>query len=71
MSKLINGKEISEYIKNNVKNEVEFLKKQGVSVGLAVIIVGDNPASKVYVSNKEKACEALGITPVEGYEAIA
>lgn len=61
MSKLINGKEISEYIKNNVKNEVEFLKKQGVSVGLAVIIVGDNPASKVYVSNKEKACEALGI----------
>lgn len=61
MSKLINGKEISEYIKNNVKNEVEFLKKQGGSVGLAVIIVGDNPASKVYVSNKEKACEAMGI----------
>lgn len=61
MTKLINGKEISEYIKNSVKNEVELLKQQGVSVGLAVIIVGDNPASKVYVANKEKACEALGI----------
>lgn len=61
MTKLINGKEISEFIKNSVKNEVEILKQQGVSVGLAVIIVGDNPASKVYVANKEKACEALGI----------
>lgn len=61
MTKLINGKEISEYIKNSVKNEVELLKEQGISVGLAVIIVGDNPASKVYVANKEKACEALGI----------
>ena len=61
MSKLINGKEISEYIKSNVKKEVELLKQQGISVGLAVIIVGDNPASKVYVANKEKACEALGI----------
>ncbi len=61
MSKLINGKEISEYIKNNVKNEVELLKEKGISVGLAVIIVGDNPASKVYVANKEKACEAIGI----------
>lgn len=61
MTKLINGKEISEYIKNSVKKEVELLKEQGISVGLAVIIVGDNPASKVYVANKEKACEALGI----------
>lgn len=61
MTKLINGKEISEYIKNSVKAEVETLKKSGISVGLAVIIVGDNPASKVYVANKEKACEAIGI----------
>lgn len=61
MTKLINGKEISEYIKNSVKVEVEALKKRGISVGLAVIIVGDNPASKVYVANKEKACEAIGI----------
>ena len=61
MTKLINGKEISEYIKDSVKTEVETLKSQGVSVGLAVIIVGENPASKVYVANKEKACEAIGI----------
>ncbi len=61
MTKLINGKEISEYIKNSVKNEVALLKDKGISVGLAVIIVGDNPASKVYVANKEKACELLGI----------
>ncbi len=61
MTRLINGKEISDYIKNGVKAEVAKLSSQGVSVGLAVIIVGDNPASKVYVANKEKACEALGI----------
>ncbi len=61
MSKLINGKEISDFIKNSVKQEVEELSLKGISVGLAVIIVGDNPASKVYVANKEKACEALGI----------
>ncbi len=61
MTKLINGKEISDYIKNTVKDEVAALSQKGVSVGLAVIIVGDNPASKVYVANKEKACEALGI----------
>lgn len=61
MTKLINGKEISDFIKNSVKEEVKDLSLKGISVGLAVIIVGDNPASKVYVSNKEKACEALGI----------
>lgn len=61
MTKLINGKEISDYIKNQVKDEVSYLTEKGISVGLAVIIVGDNPASKVYVANKEKACEALGI----------
>ncbi len=61
MTRLINGKEISDFIKNSVKQEVEELSQKGVGVGLAVIIVGDNPASKVYVANKEKACEALGI----------
>lgn len=61
MTKLINGKEISDFIKNSVKGEVAELSKKGVSVGLAVIIVGDNPASKVYVANKEKVCDALGI----------
>lgn len=61
MTELINGKEISAYIKNKIKNEVAQLSEKGISVGLAVIIVGDNSASKVYVANKEKACAELGI----------
>ncbi|MBO5321028.1 MAG: bifunctional methylenetetrahydrofolate dehydrogenase/methenyltetrahydrofolate cyclohydrolase FolD [Clostridia bacterium] len=61
MYKLIDGKVISAAVKERVKNEVAELKTKGITVGLAVIIVGEDPASKVYVSNKKKACEALGI----------
>ncbi len=60
MAKLINGKEISKAVKDRVANEVAELKKQGVTPGLAVIIVGEDPASQVYVRNKELACEAVG-----------
>lgn len=63
--KLIDGKIISASVKERVKTEVEFLKKQGITTGLAVIIVGEDPASKVYVANKKKACEALGIISKE------
>ena len=48
-------------IRDRVKAEVETLNKKGVNVGLAVVIVGDNAASRIYVNNKKKACEALGI----------
>ncbi|MBR5826230.1 MAG: bifunctional methylenetetrahydrofolate dehydrogenase/methenyltetrahydrofolate cyclohydrolase FolD [Clostridia bacterium] len=65
MYKLIDGKEVSAFIKNQVKDEVEVLKEKGESVSLAVIIVGDNPASRVYVNNKKKACEATGIISYE------
>ncbi len=65
MSKIIDGKIISAAVKERVKTEVEALKAKGVSVGLAVIIVGEDPASKVYVANKKKACEALGIISEE------
>lgn len=65
MSKIIDGKVISASVKERVKAEVEVLKQQGISVGLAVIIVGEDPASKVYVANKKKACEALGIISQE------
>ena len=65
MTKLIDGKVISAAVKDRVKQEVSELNKQGVSVGLAVIIVGEDPASKVYVANKKKACEALGIISEE------
>lgn len=61
MAKIIDGKVISDFVKNQAANEVSELKKQGYSVGLAVIIVGEDPASLVYVKNKEKACEKIGI----------
>ena len=62
MAKIIDGREISAAVKQQIKEDVVSLNKQGIEVGLAVIIVGDDPASKVYVANKEKACEQLGIT---------
>ena len=65
MYKLIDGKVISAAVKERVKNEVTALKEQGITTGLAVIIVGEDPASKVYVNNKKKACEALGIISEE------
>lgn len=65
MYKIIDGKEISASVKERVKNEVETLKQKGITTGLAVIIVGEDPASKVYVANKKKACEALGIISEE------
>lgn len=61
MAKILDGKAVSQRIKDELKIEVENLKKEGKTVGLAVIIVGDNPASRIYVNNKKKACEQLGI----------
>ena len=61
MSRIINGKEISAYVKGKIKERVAELKERNIQVGLAVIIVGEDPASKVYVANKEKACADLGI----------
>lgn len=65
MTKIIDGKAISASVKERVKQGVEELNKKGITVGLAVIIVGEDPASKVYVANKKKACEALGILSEE------
>ncbi len=65
MAKLISGKEVSAYIQEKNKAEVEELNKKGITVSLAVIIVGDDPASKVYVNNKKKACEKAGIVSLE------
>lgn len=61
MAQIIDGKAISQIVKDEVKNEVLKLSQKGITVGLAVIIVGDDPASRVYVNNKKKACEALGL----------
>lgn len=65
MSRIIDGKVISASVKERVKNGVAELNRKGITVGLAVIIVGDDPASKIYVANKKKACEALGIISEE------
>lgn len=65
MYKKIDGKLISGAVKERVKLEVEALKSVGITTGLAVIIVGEDPASKVYVANKKRACEALGIISEE------
>lgn len=61
MAKLIDGKVISAAVKQEVAEEVKELKAKGIQPSLAVIIVGEDPASKVYVANKEKACEQLGM----------
>ncbi len=58
---IINGKEIAAKTKAELKEEVLKLKDKGINVGLAVIIVGDDPASRVYVNNKKKACAELSI----------
>ncbi len=65
MHKIIDGKQISAEIKEETRAEVAALNERGVSVGLAVVLVGNDPASKVYVGNKKKACEALGIVSSE------
>ena len=61
MAKIIDGKSISLQIKDELKEKAAALKEQGISVTLAVIQVGNNPASTVYVNNKKKGCEYIGI----------
>ncbi len=61
MAIILDGKALSEKMMGELKNRVDALKAKGKTIGLAVILVGENPASQVYVRNKGKACEALGI----------
>lgn len=61
MALLIDGKRISAEIKDELKEEVAQLKEQGITGALAVIQVGNDPASSVYVRNKKRACEYIGI----------
>ena len=62
---LIDGKKVSAAIRQDLAQDVSELVSEGKTPGLAVIIVGDNPASRIYVNNKKKACEEVGI---ESYE---
>ena len=66
MANIINGKEISDKLREKLKKEVAKLKnEQNLQPSLAVIIVGDDPASKIYVRNKKRACEEIGIKSYE------
>lgn len=61
MAQIIDGKKIAQEIKDELKEKVKSLRERGKEATLAVIQVGDDPASSVYVSNKKKACEYIGI----------
>ncbi len=61
MATRIDGKAVSAKVREEVAQEVSALKEKGVCPGLAVVIVGDDPASRIYVNNKKKACQATGI----------
>ncbi|OGQ47492.1 MAG: bifunctional 5,10-methylene-tetrahydrofolate dehydrogenase/5,10-methylene-tetrahydrofolate cyclohydrolase [Deltaproteobacteria bacterium RIFCSPLOWO2_02_FULL_44_10] len=61
MTQILDGKKIAADIQKEVASEVRKLKKRGMTPGLAVILVGENAASQVYVKNKRRACEATGI----------
>lgn len=64
MAQIIDGKLISKQIKDEVKEKVSAYKAQGIEISLAVVLVGNDPASTVYVGNKKKACEYTGINSV-------
>ncbi len=65
MSNIIDGKAIAARVREQVRAETEALKAKGIIPGLAVIIVGDDPASRVYVNNKKKACAEVGFVSEE------
>ncbi|MCH2175744.1 MAG: bifunctional methylenetetrahydrofolate dehydrogenase/methenyltetrahydrofolate cyclohydrolase FolD [Lentisphaeria bacterium] len=62
---VLSGKEVSSFVKDRVKGQVLKLKEQGLQPGLAVVIIGDDPASHVYVNSKVKTCEELGIYSIK------
>lgn len=64
MGQIIDGRKISDEIREEIKIEVENVKASGVNPTLAVVLVGSNPASQVYVKHKKKACEHVGIRSV-------
>ena len=60
MAHIIDGKRISQEIRDQIRAEVENMREKGLVPGLAVIIMGEDPASKIYVRNKERACAEVG-----------
>ncbi len=60
-AQVIDGKVVSDALRSDMKQRVIALKSRDITPGLAVILVGDNPASEVYVRNKVRACESIGV----------
>ncbi|MBU2626373.1 MAG: bifunctional 5,10-methylene-tetrahydrofolate dehydrogenase/5,10-methylene-tetrahydrofolate cyclohydrolase, partial [candidate division Zixibacteria bacterium] len=60
MAQILDGKATAKNIRAELKEETEKLKEQGVVPGLAAVLIGDNPASEIYVSSKQKACNNVG-----------
>lgn len=58
---LMDGKKLAQKLRESMKKEVAMLKEQGITPGLAVILIGNNPASRTYVNSKQKSCKALGM----------
>ena len=65
MAKLIDGRAIAARVYLDLRREIAELKAKGVTPGLAVILVGDNPASRAYVRSKDKMCRELGLHSVK------
>src|SRR6266571_9018267 len=61
MAKLIDGRAIAEKVSVDLRREIAELKAKGITPGLAVILVGENPASRAYVRSKDKMCRELGL----------
>lgn len=64
-AKVLNGTELAGKVKSELKEKIDALKLQGINIGLAVIIVGDDPASRVYVNHKKNDCAEIGIKSFE------
>lgn len=60
-ARVLNGNQIADAIKEELKQEIAALKSRGITPGLAAVLVGENPASQIYVRNKVRACELLGL----------
>src|ERR1043166_3955666 len=65
MSRLIQGRAVAEKVYAELRDEIGALKKRGVTPGLAVVLVGDDPASRAYVRSKDKMCRDLGLHSVK------
>ena len=70
MAKIFDGKAVREYNLDKIAEQVEKLKEKGILPTLAVIIVGSDPASRIYVNNKKAACERTGMKSLEFAEKL-